>query len=89
MIDKKLLVISLLLPIAGPAAAEAPDVQKMLAASLEKGRGEDRAAWSAFAFRRRVTRQKLDAKGEVTWRQEMLFQVTPTAEGFDAASYLH
>ncbi len=44
MIHKKLLVIFLLLPIAGVAGAEAPDVQKMLAASLDKGRGEDRAA---------------------------------------------
>ena len=83
MIDTRLLVMFLLLLLAGPAGAEAPDVQKMLADSLEKGGGEDGGAWSEFAFRRRVTREKLDAEGEVNWRQEMLFQVTPTAEGLD------
>ena len=83
MIYKQLPVICLLLLFASPSGAEAPDVKKMVASSLEKGRGEDRAAWSGFAFRRRVTRQKLDAEGEVSWGQEMLFQVTPTAEGFE------
>lgn len=65
------------------AAAEEPDIRALLDASLEKGLGVDRDGWARYAFRRQVTRQQVDEDGEMEWRQVMLFQVTPTGDGFD------
>lgn len=77
-----LLLAFLPLSVAGPAAAEAPDLKAMLEQS-EQVQKADEAAWLGFAFRRHVTRQGLNDEGEVESRQEMLFQVTPTAAGID------
>ena len=77
-----LLGLALIAP-AGPAAAQAPDIQAMLDTSLEMMRGVDRDEWAQHAFKRQVTRQSLDETGDVESLQVMLFQVTPTGDGFD------
>jgi len=68
---------------AGLAVGETPpDLDDLLAAAVEANT-LDRSAWTGYSFKRHVLRQKLDTAGEVEWRQEMLFQNTPTAGGFD------
>ncbi len=79
-------VVSLLVVwgAAGAALAqETPDIDDLLAAAVETGTGESRSAWGEHAFERHVLRQKMNEEGVVEWKQEMRFQVTPTAEGFD------
>jgi len=66
----------------GPPAGTSPDPAALLAAA---GRVQDRDldAWRRFAFRREALRQRLDARGEVTFRQRLEFRVEPAAGGFD------
>ena len=78
-----LLLLMVCLTMSSAIAQESPDIEELLAAAIEAGEGEDRAAWAEHAFKRHVLRQKLDADDVVTWRQEMIFQITPTADGFD------
>ena len=78
-----LLLGLLLMPAAGPAAGETLEIKAMLDSALAKAREVDRDAWGRHSFKRHVTRQQLDDDGDVEFRQVMLFQITPTAEGFD------
>lgn len=78
-----LLLCALLVSTAAPAPAQQPDIKALLDASLENAKDIDRPAWGRHAFKRHVTRQRLDEEGDVEWRQTMLFQVTPTAGGLD------
>lgn len=73
--------LCLLMSAAIPATAQSPDSKALLDASLENASDIDRPAWVRHAFKRHVTRQRLDEEGDVEWRQTMLFQVTPTAGG--------
>lgn len=43
----------------------------------------DIEAWATYWFRRIVVRRKLSESGEVTEKEVLVFQVTPTADGFD------
>lgn len=81
MVRGTILLLSLLLTTASGAAA-APDVETIVEES-RRVQDADNAVWAELAFRRHVTRQRLGADGEVEWRQEMHFQVTPTAAGID------
>ena len=78
-----LLLLIVCLTMSSAIAQESPNIEKLLEAAIKAGEGEDRAAWAEHAFKRHVLRQKLDEEGVVTWRQEMIFQITPTADGFD------
>lgn len=65
--------------LAGPGE---PD----LAGLLEEARRvqqTDLEFWGTLSFRRQVTRERLDADGSVTFRQELDFRITPEAGGFD------
>ena len=70
------------LPVAPRGAPAEVDLERL----LEEGRRvqrEDLLAWRKMAFRRQVTRERLDSQGNVTWTEELDFRVTPTADGFD------
>lgn len=54
-----------------------------LVARARRVQERDLEAWHRFAFRRRVVRRRLDAEGEVGFRQVLDFRVEPTADGFE------
>jgi hypothetical protein len=69
-------------PVTGQGAPSEVDLDWL----LEEGRRiqrEDLQAWGKMAFRRQVTRERLDSQGNVTWTEELDFRVTPTEDGFD------
>ena len=77
------LAIALALALATPfSAAETPH-QDELRRRLREAWSADVEAWGDYAFRRHVLRQSYDSKGEVTFRRELVFQVTPGADRFD------
>jgi hypothetical protein len=73
-------ILALALTALSPAAAQQPDIEALLDASLDNALTTDRESWASHAFRRHVTRQRFDEDGDIEWRQEMLFQVTPNGE---------
>ncbi|MEJ2084554.1 MAG: hypothetical protein P8Y44_02610 [Acidobacteriota bacterium] len=44
---------------------------------------EDYGFWPSYAFHRQVVRRRLDKNGEIGWSTQYLFEVTPSAMGFD------
>ncbi len=88
-----LLAVPLLLPSAAAqapkllpsAAAQAPLPADDMRRQIDEVWRGDIAAWREHAFRRSVLRQSFDADGNETFRQELEFQVTPAADGFDEA----
>lgn len=78
-----------LLAIGGFAAAEggvdaetAPDPAALIA-EARRVQVRDLEVWRRFAFRRQVVRQRLDDRGEVALRQDLVFRVEPAVDGFD------
>ena len=65
-----------------PAFADLPSFSS-LRSGTRAAWNADVAAWSDYAFKRRVTRMSYDENGNVTLRREMLFQVTPSEHSFD------
>ena len=67
---------------ASMSLAETPD-SETLKAETDRAWKADVEAWADFAFRRHVTRQTFDKDGNETFHLELLFENTPTAEGWD------
>lgn len=59
---------------------EPPDPAALLAGA-QRTQARDLEAWQGWAFRRQVVRRRLDAEGEVTFRQDLDFRVEPAPGG--------
>jgi hypothetical protein len=60
--------------------AQPPDLPALLA-EARRVQQLDLEAWQGFAFHRQVLRQRLDRRGQVTFRQQLEFEVEPVAGG--------
>jgi hypothetical protein len=69
-------------PVRSQSPATLPSLEE-LREQIDVTWSADVAAWALYSFNRHVTRQSLDKSGQVTFRNEMEFRVTPSADGFD------
>jgi hypothetical protein len=81
--NRVLIALAVLTALSGLAGAQPLDVATLLVEARAMAENEDFEAWGEHAFKRHVTRQQFDEEGDIEWKQEMVFQVTPSPTGFD------
>lgn len=76
------LVFSIVALLPSPAGEPVTDIASLLEPA-RRVQQDDLEFWGTLSFRRRVTRERLDADGDVTSSHELDFRITPRDGGFD------